>query len=389
MKTPLETEAPARTRRRWLRPVVITLSALLVLALGGLGAAGWYFSGEVINVVHEDDPYGLTVVAADDATVTLPSTEASALPGTWGLEWEGGRAVLGDTVSSDADTVTREIDSVLFGELTAGTEARIDKWTFGDDPKTGLGLDFEDVQVPTDLGDMPAWYLPNTAATSDNADTWVITVHGRNAAPAETLRGIGLYAGQGYPVLAVTYRNDEGAPQAPNGMHSLGEYESEDVIAAVDYALANGAKDVILHGWSMGGAVIATAYRHLDDPAVVKGLVFDSPVMDWNSTLDMQAGDRNVIPPITWTAKRIVEFRADIDLDDLDQRNFAADFDLPILLFVDTADETVDHTATLDFADMLDPAQTTVMETASGHTASWNEDPAAYAATLESYLAGL
>jgi hypothetical protein len=383
----VETKAPARSRR-WLRPVVITLSALLVLALAGLGAAGWYFSGEVINVTHEDDPYELTVVAADDATVTLPLTDATGQPGTWGLQWEDGQAVLGDVVASDAETVTRAVESVLFGDLAAGTQARIDKWTFRDDPKTGLGLDFTDVDVPTDLGDMPAWFVPATAATA-NADTWVITVHGRNAAPAETLRGVGLYAERGYPVLAVTYRNDEGAPKAPNGMHSLGAHESEDLTAAVDYALANGAKDVILHGWSMGGAIVATAYRHLDDPSVVKGLVFDSPVMDWNSTLDMQAADRDVIDPITWAAKRIVEFRADIDFDDLDQRNFAADFDLPILLFVDTADETVDHTATLDFAGMLDPAQTTVMETASGHTASWNEDPDRYTATLESYLAAL
>ncbi|MEU5153136.1 alpha/beta fold hydrolase [Glycomyces sp. NPDC021274] len=387
MKTTLETDAPAR-KRRWLRPVVITLAALLVLALGGLGAAGWYFSGEVINVSHEEDPYGLEVVAADGATVTLPLTEASARPGTWGLQWADGQAVLGDVLASDDATVTRAVDAVLFGDLAAGTRARIDKWTFRDDPATGLGLEFEDVAVPADLGDMPAWHVPSDPA-SPNAGTWVITVHGRNAAPAETLRGVGLYAAEGYPVLAVTYRNDEGAPKAPNGMHALGAHESEDVIAAVDYALANGAESVILHGWSMGGAVVATAYRHLDDPGVVKGLVFDSPVMDWNSTLDMQAADRDVIPPITWAAKRIVEFRADIDFDDLDQRNFADDFDLPVLLYVDTADATVDHTATLDFAEMLDPAQTTVMETASGHTASWNEDPAAYAATLESYLAGL
>ncbi|MFG3339939.1 alpha/beta hydrolase family protein [Glycomyces sp. NPDC048151] len=388
MKTTLETDAPTR-KRRWLRPVVITISALLVLALGGIAGAGWYFSGEVINVTHEDDPYELTVSAADGATVTLPLTEATERPGTWGLQWDGGQAVLGDVLASDDETVTRAVREVLTGTLTAGTEARIDKWTFGEDPETGLGLAYEDVAVPAELGDMPAWYVPSTDAAQGNADTWVITVHGRNAAPAETLRGIGLYADLGYSVLAVTYRNDEGAPKAPNGMHSLGEYESEDVTAAIDYALANGAKDVILHGWSMGGAVIATAYRHLDDPSVVKGLVFDSPVMDWNSTLDMQAADRNVIAPITWAAKRIVEFRADIDLADLDQRNFADEFDLPVLLYVDTADETVDHTATLDFADLLDPAQTTVMETASGHTASWNEDPVAYTATLESYLAAL
>nr|WP_255671976.1 alpha/beta fold hydrolase [Glycomyces amatae] len=230
---------------------------------------------------------------------------------------------------------------------------------------------------------MPAWRLPGDEAT------WVVTVHGRNASPAETLRGIEVYQDLGYPVLAVTYRNDEGAPDAPNGKHSLGEYESDDVLAAIDYALANGAEDVILHGWSMGGAIAATAARKIEDPALIRGIVLDSPVMDWNSTLDMQAEDRNVIAPITWAAKRIVEWRADLDLDGLDQRNFTDEFDMPMLLFVDTADETVDHTATLDFAEGLPADRTTVVTTASGHTAAWNEDPAAYAAALEAYLSGL
>nr|BFF24460.1 hypothetical protein GCM10025732_24250 [Glycomyces mayteni] len=168
---------------------------------------------------------------------------------------------------------------------------------------------------------------------------------------------------------------------------SLGEYEADDVIAAIDYALANGAKDVILHGVSMGGSTVATAARKIEDPSVIKGLVLDSPCIDWNSTLDMQAADRNVIDPITWAAKRVVEFRADISLHDLDQRNFAGDFGMPVLLFVDTADQTVEHTATLEFADMLDGA--TLVESASGHTATWNEDPAKYAAELQAYLASL
>ncbi|HEX2144144.1 MAG TPA: alpha/beta fold hydrolase [Glycomyces sp.] len=383
MKTIEETETPGRPRRWWPRPLIISLSALLVLVMGALGAAGWYFSGEVLNVTHEDDPYGLTVAAVDDATVTLPRGTDAERPGTWGLQWDGGQAVLGEVVDIEDATVTRTLESVLFGELTVGTEARIDKWTFREDPQSGLGLDFETVDVPTSLGDMPAWLVPG------DSSTWVITVHGRNASPAETLRGIGLYSDLGYPVLAVTYRNDEGAPEAPNGLHSLGEHESDDVVDAVDYALANGAEDVILHGWSMGGATTATAYRHLADTGEVKGLVFDSPVMDWNSTLDMQAADRDVIGPITWAAKRIVELRADIDLDDLDQRNFADEFDVPVLLYVDTADATVDHRATLEFADLLDPDRTTVVESASGHTASWNEDPLAYTAVLEKYLASL
>ncbi|WP_156926115.1 alpha/beta hydrolase family protein [Glycomyces arizonensis] len=382
MKT-AETEAPPRKRRRWLRVSVIALASVLVLALGALGGAGWYFSGEVVNVDHGPDEYSLTALAVDEKTVTLPLGKDTEKPGTWGLAWEDGQAVIGDIVEADDETVTRSIESVLFGELTEGTAVRIDTYAYRGDPATALGLDYENVDIPTELGDAPAWYLPGEKAT------WVITVHGHNAERAETLRADEIYNVLGYPVLAVTHRNDEGAPASPSGLLSLGEDESDDIVDAVDYALANGAEDVILHGISMGGAIVATAARKLAGTGEVAGLVLDSPVVDWNSTLDMQAEDRNVIAPITWTAKRIVEFRADIDLDDLDQRNFADEFDMPVMLFVDTDDHTVDHTATLDFAEMLPPDQVTVFTTASGHTASWNEDPVAYAGALEDYLAAL
>ncbi|GAB3658188.1 alpha/beta fold hydrolase [Glycomyces tarimensis] len=354
-----------------------------MLALGALAGAGWYFSGEVINVERGPHVYRFTVAAVDEETVTLPRDDDTEKPGTWGLAWEDGQAVIGDVIASDEETVTRSLDGVLFGELTSGTAVRIDTWTYRNDPATAFGLDYETVGIPTTLGEAPAWYLPGEQST------WVITVHGRNASPGETLRGIETYNRLGYPVLAVTHRNDEGAPRAPDGLHSLGEYESDDVVDAVEYALENGAEDVVLHGWSMGGAIVSTAARKLADDDAIRGLVVDSPVMDWNSTLDMQADDRDVIAPITWTAKLIVELRADIDLDDLDQRNFADEFDMPMLLFVDTADETVDHTATLEFAELLPPEQVTVVTTASGHTASWNEDPAAYAAALEAYLNAL
>lgn len=378
-----EAKAPEQRRRRWLRASLIALAAVLVLALAALGGAGWYFSGEVIDVDHSESAYDITVQAVDDATVTLPRGKHTEKPGTWGLSWDGGQALIGGIVDEDEDTVTRTLDRVLYGDLAEGTAVRVDTYAYRDDP-SALGLGYTTVDVPTDLGGMPAWHLPGDKAT------WVLTVHGRNASPAETLRGVEVYQRLGYPVLAVTYRNDEGAPEAPNGgKHSLGEHESDDVLAAVDYALANGAEDVILHGWSMGGAIVSTAARKIDDPAVIKGIVLDSPVMDWNSTLDMQAEDRNVVAPITWTAKRIVEWRADLDFDDLDQRNFTDEFDMPMLLFVDTADATVDHTATLDFAERLPADQATVVTTASGHTASWNEDPAAYTAALEAYLSEL
>lgn len=374
-------ETPVRKRRKWLRGTFIALGVLLVLAVAGLGGAGWYFSNEVLVPDHSPSEYSLTVEAFDETTVTITRDEASEKGGVWGLAWDGGHAVVGDIVSEDDGTVTRTLQNVLSGDLAEGLKVRMDMYGYRGDPQTALGLAFEEVQIPTDLGDAPAWFVPA------DGDTWIIGVHGRNATREELLRSTEVYHGLGYPVLDVTYRNDEGAPAAENGLMSLGEYEADDVIAAIDYALANGAKDVVLHGVSMGGSTVAMAARKIEDPSVIKGLVLDSPCVDWNSTLDMQAADRNVIDPITWAAKRVVEFRADISLHDLDQRNFADEFTMPVLLFVDTADRTVEHTATLDFAGKLEDA--TLVESASGHTATWNEDPAKYAAELQAYLASL
>jgi pimeloyl-ACP methyl ester carboxylesterase len=378
-------DAPVRKRRKWLRRTVITVAAVLVLALAALAGAGWYFSNELLKPDHSADEYPFQVEAAADGTVTLPRDEEDGeteKPGTWGLSWEDGQALIGDIVDEDDDSVTRTVEGVLSGDLAEGEMVRVDTYAYRGDPSV-IGIDFEEVQIPTELGDAPAWLMP-----AEN-DTWVIGVHGRNASREEALRSAEVYHALGYPVLSITYRNDEGAPASENGLLSLGEYESADVLSAIDYALANGASDVILHGISMGGSTVAMAARKIEDQSVIRGIVFDSPCLDWDSTLDLQAANRNVIDPITWAAKRIVEARADISMQNLDQRNFADEFGMPVLLFVDTADRTVDHVPTLEFAEELDPGLATVVESASGHTATWNEDPARYAAELEAYLASL
>ncbi|WP_158630279.1 alpha/beta hydrolase family protein [Glycomyces terrestris] len=390
MTATAETETPVRKRRRRLRGTIVIVASVLVLASAGLVGAGWYFSDEVLKPEHGAPEYPLTVEAVgtpDGAalpeSVTLPRDEATVKPGTWGLAWDGGQALIGAVLDEDGDSVTRAVDRVLFGELAEGEPVRLDTYAYRGDPATALGLDFEEVQVPTPLGDAPAWH------TAGALDTWAVIVHGRNASREETLRAYEVYADLGHPVLAITYRNDEGAPASEDGLLDLGRDEAEDVIAAIDYAVANGAGGVVLHGISMGGAAVAMTARTIDDPAIIRGLVLDSPVADWDSTLDLQADNRDVIPPITWAAKRVVELRADLKLSDLDQRRHAGEFGMPVLLFVDTEDGTVDHTATLEFAELLDQSRTTLVESASGHTATWNEDPAKYAAELGAYLGSL
>lgn len=373
-------ETPIRARRRrWPYHVCAALALLLLVTVG----IGWYFSGQVITVTHDPPEFSLPVVEVSDSRVTLPAREETTRPGVWGLQWDSGRAVLGEVVDSTDTEVVRHIDEVLYGRLREGTMTRIDGWTYGEDPKQAHGIDFDHVDVPTELGDAPAWFVPG------DGDTWVIAVHGRNASPGEALRAIPIYHRAGFPVLAVTHRNDVGAPAASDGYHHLGDTEWRDVSAAVDYAMDNGAANVVLHGWSMGGAVVVTALRRMPDPKRVAGMVLDSPVLDWNSTLDKQGDQRHLPGPVTELAKSLAEWRAGFDLDDLDQRRFAPDLATPTLLFADTADETVDVSATLDFADAAPDDLLTLVKTAAGHTSSWNEDPRAYASDLERFLDGL
>lgn len=371
--------AAAPKRRRWPRYAAATLAVILLVTPG----VSWYFAGEVINVQHNPPEFSLPVTDVTDTEVTLPAEEETLRPGTWGLQWADGRAVLGEVVRSNAETVTREIDDIVYGELRDGTPTRIDGWTYGEDPKQAHDIDFDEVDVPTELGDAPAWFVPG------DRDTWIVAVHGRNASPGESLRALPTYHEAGYPVLAVTHRNDIGAPASPDGYHHLGDSEWRDVEAAIDYALDEGAKKVVLHGWSMGGAVTMTTLRRMEAPDRVAGVILDSPVLDWNSTLDKQGGQRFLPAPITGLAKSFAQWRAGFDLADLDQRAFAPDLETPTLLFADTADETVEVSATLDFAAAAPEDLLTLVKTSSGHTSSWNEDPGAYASQLEKFLANL
>lgn len=104
-------DVPVRTRRRWPWFGSATLVLLLSVTVG----VGWYFAGEVINVTHNPPEFPLTVTAASHTEVTLPVEEETVRDGTWGLQWDSGRAVLGEVVRSSDTSVVRRIDAVLYG----------------------------------------------------------------------------------------------------------------------------------------------------------------------------------------------------------------------------------------------------------------------------------
>src|SRR5690606_40367637 len=68
-----------------------------------------------------------------------------------------------------------------------------------------------DLSIPGELGPLPAWFVPGARGT------WVIAVHGLAATREHALNLLELLHGHRFPVLALAYRGDQGAPRSPHG----------------------------------------------------------------------------------------------------------------------------------------------------------------------------
>lgn len=158
-------------------------------------------------------------------------------------------------------------------------------------PRTALGLDHADVDIPGELGALPAWFLPAAR------DTWVITVHGLGSSREHPMVVMPFLHRHQLPVLDLGYRGDLGAPASPDGLGHLGESEWRDLDAAIRYALRYGARRVILHGWSTGATMALRAFERSPLAHRISGLVLDSPVLDWHATL--RGSPRRAASPVS------------------------------------------------------------------------------------------
>ena len=231
----------------------------------------------------------LTVHSTAAGRVALTRDLAALRPGVHGLTGDGTHAVVGDvlpTAEHAADTVVRRLERVTHGFLAPGDSVWFTPQLHLGNPRDALGLDCADIDVPGELGSLPAWFVPGPR------DTWVLTVHGLGTTREHPMNVMEFLHGLRFPVLDLAYRGDLGAPRSPDGLCHLGQSEWRDVDAAIRYAVRYGAERVILHGWSTGATMALRAAAHSALRERVSGLILDSPVLDWEATLRALAGPR-------------------------------------------------------------------------------------------------
>jgi pimeloyl-ACP methyl ester carboxylesterase len=368
-----------RRRRISIKSIIITLLILLLLASGALGGIGVYFSNVILGVVHDTPTYTLEVTDVSATSVTLQRTSDSLAPGEFELEWPAGAAIVGSLLSSDANTVTRQLLQTT-APLSRGTLTFWTRNVYAGALKDSLGLSIKQVQVPDPLGAMPAWFVSGTLKT------WVILVHGRGESQEEALRVFPPLAHLGLPLLAISYRNDIDAPASPDRFDHLGDTEWQDLEAAVKYALGQGAHQLILYGWSKGGATIE-AFQHRSSYAHhVQALILDAPILDWRSTLAFQAQQRSLPGFIANVAEAMSSLRSGINFDALNQLALPQ-ASTPLLLFQGSSDTSTPAAISDTFAQAHADFVTYERIPNAGHTASWNADPTVYDRALLAFLA--
>lgn len=367
-----------RSRRRWLVGGGGVLFALVVLAVAA--AVSWHFSSAVLVPDHSSWGMRTEVEALPPGRVVLARNEESERPGVYGLEWPGGHAAVGAIVSEGDDTVTRRLLDVrgyLVPEVDVGFESDV----YVGDPRQAFGLPSRDIAISGELGPMPAWLVPARSRT------WAIVVHGINGTPQTGLRLVPTLHRAGLPTLLITYREDQGAPASPDGFHHMGLTEWRDLQAAARYALAHGARRLVLAGFSMGGALVAQFMQKSSLAGRVAGLVLDAPVLDWRRVLEFNATQMGLpgfaAVPVEWA----IGARIDADWDSLDALAHPEDFHLPILLFHGEDDKVVPIATSDDFTAELPRWVTYYRLPKAGHTQSWNVDPGLYDRRLRRFLA--
>ncbi|MET9431478.1 prolyl oligopeptidase family serine peptidase [Streptomyces sp. NPDC003036] len=374
-----------------MRPATATAAAVTTLIGAGAAtiAAGRYASDAALRPRPDrplpGDPR-LTVHATAAGQVTLTRHLASLRPGTYGLTGPEVHAVVGpvlDDVPHSADTVVRRLESVRRGTLDVGSRVRLTPQLHTGTPATALGLDHEDMDIPGELGNLPAWFVPSTRST------WVIAVHGLGTTREHPLNVTRFLHSLQLPVLHLAYRGDDGAPRPSDGLGHLGDSEWRDLDAAMRHALRRGADRVILYGWSVGASMALHAAANSGVRDRIRGLVLDSPVLDWETTLRALAAARRTPAPLLPLAVRAAQGRTGVHGDRIAE---AADPDglrVPTLLFHGPDDHLAPWQGSRELAARRPGLVTLHTVPNAPHAAMWNAGPDRYEEALRRFLTPL
>lgn len=344
-------------------------------------------------------------------SIRIDATERTLAPGHYGFYFSGGAgfALLGELTSylPGDRTVVRSIEKIYRGTMADIKRGRLTGVVATDPAMAGYRA--EDIELSLPVGPAPAWVVHPGAAlgeqttegqatdgpgTPEPSDTWAIMVHGMGATRAETLRALDATQALGLTSLHMSYRNDREAPASEDGRYGLGFTEWRDVEVAIDYALAHGARSVVLFGWSMGGSICMQTADLARNRRAIQALVLDGPALDWLELIQYhthlnkiplrigQLGVQMITHPALSTLTGLKE---PISLQQISWPHRAGDITVPTLIMHSVDDTYVPYQPSQTLSE-LSPLVDFVPFEKAPHTREWNVDPQLWFDTVTGWL---
>lgn len=151
-------------------------------------------------------------------------------------------------------------------------------------PKAAIGLDYDDILIPSKSGNttVSGWYVPASADEFNPiaSTRTIVFSHGYGANREETWVPMydltKLLNGLHYNVVLFDYGYASSDYKAPA---TGGVEESQQLLAAVEYAKSRGAQEIVVWGFSMGaGTALQSALQTNDiDAMILDSLFIPSP----------------------------------------------------------------------------------------------------------------
>ena len=223
---------------------------------------------------------------------------------------------------------------------------------------------------------------------------WIIHIHGRKASYAETLRNFKQFSELGFSQLAISHETDP-MPLGLGGTRSeLGATEWKQLEVAVKHARSQGAEKIILFGWSLGGLFVNQFLAHSKETSAIVAAVFDSPLLDYRGTLQLQAGrtgvDRSIVDRtirLITSSKiiRILGFK-NVPIESLSALNSPLPIQIPSLLFHSSNDGYISMNGVYRYQE-LNPKTKLVEIVGARHCRLFNEDTEKYQRAIADFVA--
>jgi dipeptidyl aminopeptidase/acylaminoacyl peptidase len=261
-----------------------------------------------------------------------------------------------------------------------------------DDTPASVGLPYEAIRFPSrdKQLELDGWLIPPPGYTDMReamAGRWIVTVHGHSTNrtdPAVGLLGLARdLHDRGFGTLLFDMRAS-GSSEGETA--SAGYYERLDLLGALDYLAARGAKKerTGVLGFSLGGAV---ALMVCSDPGAVAAVVADSAFADLRMMIKRSQKGRNVVlsfvnPGMSLMARVIYG----LDIHDVSPAHSVAASETPVFIIHGEDDRLVPpkhariiaRAAGSDFKELDENRGKLWIVPGAGHVQAYRTHPAEY-----------